>query len=321
LGADSAVEPEYGEATAAVNAAEKALADDPKTAERGFLQARDALLHEYVASKGNRPHLALYALHRSRPNYFEYFGPRAHALLWRTVLGRTEALRKLGREEEAIAEVPDWVIDTEGRVPAVTRCPSELGGACAKHVAWLQARFPPLATSDDGGLYVKNDVWIGFDDEAYLRELPRHVKDLPDRKIVIRLTLAGRTVEKDGRLTLVRDGAPIAYTSGTVTGPGRLVVKSDDTVVIQRRLTDVERGVIPSNSISIHLRPELKWQDVDPRAEDITVYANLKRARTTREGTRIRYHLDEPLILDYPDLVWMGTDLKWLLDLARAERR
>ena len=47
----------------------------------------------------------------------------------------------------------------------------------------------------------------------------------------------------------------------------------------------------------------------------------LKRARTTREGTRIRYHLDEPLILDYPDLVWMGTDLKWLLDLARAERR
>jgi hypothetical protein len=164
-------------------------------------------------------------------------------------------------------------------------------------------------------------VSIGFDDEAYLRELPRHVKDLPDRKIVIRLTLAGRKVEKDGRLALVRDGAEIAYTSGTVTGPGRLVVKSDNTVVIQRRLTDIEQGVVSSNSISIHLLPELEWQDVDPRAWDITVYANLKRARTTREGPRTRYHLDAPLILDYPELVWMGTDLKWLQDLAKAESR
>jgi hypothetical protein len=171
------------------------------------------------------------------------------------------------------------------QVPAVTRCPSELEGACAKHVAWLQGRFPQIARSDDGGLYVKNDVSIGFNDEAYLRELPAHVKDLPDRKIVIRLTVAGRTIEKGGRLRLVRDGAPIAYTSGTVTGPRRLVVKSDDTVVIQRQLTDVERGVIESNSryskneshTGVDRRTRIAWGNGSGKAPNVTGKGRLAR--------------------------------------------
>jgi hypothetical protein len=80
--------------------------------------------------------------------------------------------------------------------------------------------------------------------------------------------------------------------------------------VVEKVMTDVHHDVVHSNSISIHLAPGQTL----PRSvsgADVLVYANLKKARTTREGPRTRYHLDRPLIIELGGTYQYGVDLSW----------
>lgn len=321
-GEEKVKEPDYSAAESKISAAEATLAKDPAAAEKGFLEGRDALFHAFAASENYPGHL-LSAFGMVIDSYFP-FGPKANELLWRTVLGRTAALKALHREDEAIAEVPNWETgDSSSRSASslerrVTRagdaCPASLGTACAEHYAWLQSRFPEL-TKDENGYSYKVDLNLDQKEgENLLRELPKRVKTLPDKNIVIRIALSGSERAKDG-MVLYRDGEEMAFTSGQETGRVKVGVENDHLVVEKERI-NIEHETVHSNSVSVHLPKELAWSDVHNR--EIYVFANLRRARATHEGPRTRYHLDKPILIGFSDLYQYGLDLDWVRQMIKG---
>lgn len=323
-------EPDYAEARAKLDAAKGELAQDPAAAERDFLAARVALFHAYADAQKQlgRPTALFQALGLGFTNV-RHFGPAANEIMWRSVIGRTAALKKLGREEESLTELPGWRVefadarsmpsgDASHRetwlrenhrvVPATKLCPESLGRACADHVTWLTHRFSEVRDSENGP-YIQPDFTIARG-ESDLQNLSKVIRDQPDKPIVFSLTVAGRKKEKDGSFTLIRDGVELAVTSGTDTGKRRLAVKGDQ-VVVERIMANVQHDVVHSNSISIHLAPGQDLVRGTMEGAEILVFANLRRARATREGPRTRYHLDRPFVIGLGGIYQYGVDLKW----------
>src|SRR6185369_12420669 len=129
-----------------------------------------------------------------------------------------------------------WAKMHKKLLPATKLCPSALGSACADHVAWLQGRFPQVRVGEYGP-YLQPEFTIARN-ENDLQDLPNIVKKLPDQPIVFALTLAGSKREKDGTVTLIRDGAELGITSGTDTGKRRIAIDGD-RVVVEKVMTNV----------------------------------------------------------------------------------
>lgn len=323
-------EPSFAEAKAKLASAKDELETNPQAAEKDFFAARVALFHEYAdaQSEKGRPNALFQALGLDLTNV-RNFGPAANEIMWRSVIGRTAALKKLGREEETLTELPRWrveIVDLRsmpatggftaemwGRdhhqlLPATKLCPESLGSACADHVTWLTHRFPEVQDGENGP-YIRPDLTIARN-ETDLQHLSKIVHEQPDKPIVFSLTLAGYEKEKDGTLTLIRDGAELAFTSGTDTGKRRLAVKGDE-VVVERIMANVQHDVVHSNSISVHLAPGQNLVRGDMKGSEVLLYANLRKARATREGPRTRYHLDRPYVIELGGLYQYGVDLRW----------
>jgi hypothetical protein len=323
-------EPDYAEARAKLDAAKGELDSDPGAAERDFFAARVALFHAYADQQKQQRHdTALLQALGLGLDPVRHFGPAANEILWRSVIGRTAALKKLGREVEALTELPRWQVEAgfdtgephsggftalewakmhTKLLPATKLCPESLGSACADHMTWLQSRFSEVHVGNYGP-YLEPELTIARN-ENQLRELPSIIKKLPDKDIVFALTLAGWKKEKDGTATLIRDGAEIGITSGTDTGKRRLAIEGEH-VVVEKVMTNVQHEVVHSNSISIHLAPGQDFTRGDVTGGEVYVYGNLRKARTTREGPRIRYHLDKPLVISFEGLYQYGVDLRW----------
>ncbi len=320
-------EPGYSEARAKLSAADAELESDPAAAERDYLAARVELFQAYndFHKRQGRDGALAQALGLGIDNV-RHFGPPSNEIFWRSVIGRTKALKKLGREVETLTEIPRWRVQAgfdDGMrsggfsakqraemhkkvLPAVKLCPSSLGTACADHVAWLQSRFPQIEVGEYGpGL--KADFTIGRN-ETELMDLPNVIKKLPDQTIVFLLTVAAAEKAKDGTATLIRDGVELGVTSGTDTGKRRLAIENDK-VVVKRVMTNVSHDVVHSNSVSIHLSPGQDFALGQVKGGDILVYANVKKGRTTREGPRTRLHIDKPFVISFEGRYQYGVDL------------
>ena len=326
-------EPSYADARATVDRANAELSSDPSAAAKDFLAARESVFRTFAGAQ-RRPSLIFVALIGGIDQHAP-FGRQANELLWRTVIGRTAALKTLGREEEAIVEFPKWNVadvqvtkdcpPTMRKVcleeavrdardePAFEMCPASLTSACADHLAWFAKRFPEYTTEGDEA-YLKADLNLDEKEgENALRDLPTLVKKLPDKRLVVRVTLAGWQKEKDGTATLIRDRADTAFTSYQDTGK-RVLTAEGDHLVVHKVVTDVEHTEEHSNSVSIHLAPGQTWGGEDARGADIVVLANMRKARTTHEGPRVRFHIDQPVVISYAYHYYYGVDLSWARD-------
>ncbi len=138
----AAAAPEFAEAAAVLKDADAALAaQDYPRADALYLQTRVALFHRWAAIMQTN-HLDPYRVLKQAVIHADSgFGAEAEAILWRTFVGRADALRALEQSAELVGERPLWPTNGDD-------CPEDIRTRCKALLAELVSLAPGLLSFD-----------------------------------------------------------------------------------------------------------------------------------------------------------------------------
>jgi hypothetical protein len=243
---------------------------------------------------GQRLDKALSQLDRTRAaDAHERF---AKALLWRTFLGRTAALRALHRDWEALEEAPSAQSNGD-------ECPEDMRAKCKEHLGWLLATFPgAFRSSKKGDSTIDNPggVWryaAAMVDPRDLFKLPQIVEqDKTKSPLVLHMSSEAVTME-GGKRVLRAKVDDVQFHSGTdcktylKTQNGAVEVK-DGKVATEERCATNSVDTVKGKTLVVKLPADAPR----PRGyETVSVVVDVSSLKKSADGRTYTFERAYPL--------------------------
>ena len=242
---EDAVSADYPEADALRARADELPAERADEAARLYIEAREALLEKWVQRQAYQVLDPAKALAGAvEKGWYQKLDPEVQAVLWRTHVGRGQALRRMRRFRHLLVEMPL-------SYPSPSECPPDLQERCRQHLVDIQDSFPGLVTRTEDDAFEMNvaaTIAAGDEGSAMVQDLAARLAD--KKASMVALDVVVDEVETKGkRRVLVRRGnagselrIPLAAGAPAVVRPGDRVLVAADfdraSASTRLRLTD-----------------------------------------------------------------------------------